>query len=211
MGTRSITFVHEDDQPQPLVCIYQQYDGYFSGVGDRLVSFLKGSKVVNGIGMNDGVTQFNGAGDLAARLITFLKNGDADDAGNVYIMPSDTKADQCGAEFVYHIYASVGDEPRLQASCVYGGPTVYGDASEIVWPVEDEDEDGPILASQRMALFATFTEVFGHAEAETRYAFTRMVLGLPATQIVSWSDARPGTITTAEAGKVLDALNVLNV
>ena len=209
MGTRSLTFVHEDDG-QPLVCIYQQYDGYFSGVGDRLLSFLKDSEIVNGIGMDTGITQFNGAGDLAARLITFLKSGDADDAGNVYIMAPTMEADQCGAEFVYHIYATVGKEPRLQAGCVYGGPTVYGPASEIVWPsddVADDIDDRPILDEQRRALFAMFFRVFETTDSLARFVFTRLVLGKDG--MVSWSPVSPHAITVDEASRLLRALDAI--
>jgi hypothetical protein len=213
MGTRSLTFVH-DETGDPIVCVYQQYDGYFDGVGDDILSFLKGSRVVNGIGMDPGVI-FNGAGDLAARLITHFKRGDASDAGGVYI-ESPTLADgDMGTEFAYHIYATAGGEPRLVARDVYSGRTVAGLASDIVWPTDrDEDEADASVAirpDQRAALFATFTEVFGHSEEEARYAFTRMVLGHGADEVVSWSENKPGALSATEASKVLDALNLLNV
>lgn len=213
MGTRSLTFVH-DETGDPIVCIYQQYDGYFDGVGDDLLSFLKGSRVVNGIGMTEG-TIFNGAGDLAARLITHLKRGDASDPGGVYIEPATLNDGDMGTEFAYHIFAGVGHEPRLVAHDIYAKRTVSGPASHIVWPtdeVEDEDDDSaPIRPDQRAALFATFAEVFGHSEDEARYAFTRMVLRFPSFRVVSWSENKPGALSAAEASQVLDALNVLNV
>lgn len=214
MGTRSLTFVHDEDG-DAIVCIYQQYDGYFDGVGNDLLTFLKGSQVVNGIGRDEGCTIFNGAGDLAARLITHLKRGNASDAGGVYIEPPTLNDGDMGTEFAYHIYAKVGQEPRLVAHDIYSGRTVAGLASAVVWPseadYEDDAESEAILPAQRAALFAAFMEVFGHGDDETRYAFTRLVLGLPSNCIVSWSDNKPGALSAAEASKVLDALDGLNV
>ncbi len=69
----------------------------------------------------------------------------------------------------------------------------------------------PLTREQRAALFASFTEVFGHSENEARYAFTRMVIGLGTDEVVSWSSHRSGAISSPEASKVLDALNLLNV
>lgn len=74
-----------------------------------------------------------------------------------------------------------------------------------------EDPIDPITADQRRALFATFTDVFGQSGSEQRHAFTRMALCRPVDDVVSWSSARHGSLTFAEASKVLDALNLLNV
>lgn len=222
MGTRSLTFVHDNtDAAEPIVCIYQQYDGYFHGVGDRLLDFLRGSEVVNGISLRDGKTIFNGSGDLAARLITYYKGGDPNDAGGVYIESPNLSDGDMGTEFAYHIYPTVGEEPRIVATDVYASFTIEGLASEIEWPEQDSDGNyivdepvdprGPLTAEQRRALFANFTEVFGHSEPETRYAFTRMVLGLVPSATVSWSDHKEGTITASMASMVLDALDALNV
>jgi hypothetical protein len=73
------------------------------------------------------------------------------------------------------------------------------------------DPNGPLTAEQRAALFAGFSDVFGTAGNEQRYAFTRMVLGKSAHESVSWSTHKPGRLTYGEASKVLDALNLLNV
>lgn len=214
MGTRSLTFVHEDDGPA-IVCIYQQFDGYFEGVGDDILRFLKGTEIVNGIGGGDTSKQFNGAGDLACRLITHIKGGDEDNIGGAYIIPADSPDDGWGAEFAYHVYCTVGEEPRVVAHDLYAKHTVGGYASAIVWPseedYEDTDDSGLIQPGQRAALFATFAEVFGHSEDEARYAFTRLVLGMGGAEDVSWSDNKPGAITAEEASKVLDALSLLNV
>lgn len=69
----------------------------------------------------------------------------------------------------------------------------------------------PIQPSQRSALFATFGEVFADTSNESRYAFTRLILGKPADAVVSWSGNKPGAISAAEASMVLHALDNLNV
>ena len=61
MGTRSLTRVietYKDDRTQKqvkkqLINMYRQYDGYPSGMGADLVEFLDGSKVVNGLSVDD--------------------------------------------------------------------------------------------------------------------------------------------------------------
>jgi hypothetical protein len=50
MGTRStVKFFSQHDQDQPLASIYQQWDGYITGVGHDLADFLKDKKIINGI------------------------------------------------------------------------------------------------------------------------------------------------------------------
>lgn len=231
MGTRSLTFVHanteEDGNSKPVVCIYQQYDGYFSGVGEDILSFLKGSSVVNGIGGGDTTRMFNGSGDLAARIITHFKRGDADSAGGVYIESPDLNDGDMGTEFAYHIYPTVGKTPRIVAVDIYADFEIEGTADSLVWP--DQDDDGnyivaaPVAApevdnsglfseDQRRALFALFGDVFGGSDQPQRIAFTAMVLGKnPQTDAISWSRYKPGALTANEASRVLDALDALNV
>ena len=231
MGTRSLTFVHDNttdgvEQP-PIVCIYQQYDGYFSGVGEDILSFLKGSSVVNGIGAGDTAKMFNGSGDLAARLITHFKHGDAESAGGVYIESPNLNDGDMGTEFAYHIYPTVGKTPRIVAVDVYAAFEIDNTADSLVWPQQDDDgnyivaapvatpevdNSGPFSEDQRRALFALFGEVFGGSDQPQRIAFTAMVLGKnPRTEAISWSRYKPGALTANEAGKVLDALDALNV
>lgn len=213
MGTRSLTFVHDEDD-KPVVCIYQQYDGYFDGVGDNILSFLRGGEVVNGIGMGRDKPQFNGAGDLAARLITHFKEGDANNAGGVYIEPADSEDGDMGTEYAYHIRCNVGSEPYVTAKAIYADFTVEGYASDIEWPTQDEDgnyvaatPDGPMTNVQRAALFASFSEAFeGDTSEDTRHAFTRAVLGPNAPR--SWD--KEGGITAEQAGRMLDTLKFLN-
>lgn len=75
MGTRSTTkFYSEWDQQEPVACIYQQWDGYFEGVGVTLAEFLKGFTVTNGIkGGRKFNNTANGMGCLAAQYIANQK------------------------------------------------------------------------------------------------------------------------------------------
>ena len=106
MGTRSLTRVIEtfkNDKgkqvKRTLICMYRQFDGYPSGMGADLVEFLEGTKVVNGLGLDEvkSTRVFNGAGCLAAQLVAHFKEG----AGGIYIEPITVK--DCGQEYEYEI------------------------------------------------------------------------------------------------------------
>lgn len=102
MGTRSI-IVFQSQGVRYLV-IYQQYDGYPSGVGKVLVNFIKSKKFVNGY--NDKETQFNGFGCFLAQYICHIKNGEA---GNAYIYPITQELNE---EFNYTVTWVEGDKPE---------------------------------------------------------------------------------------------------
>jgi hypothetical protein len=60
MGTRSLTYVFptndksRTDKPvSPLVCVYQQYDGYPTGIGRGLAEWLTQIRIINGIPFGD--------------------------------------------------------------------------------------------------------------------------------------------------------------
>ena len=102
MGTRSVTTIYEEDKP--LLAFYRQMDGYPSGHGQELVDFLEGIEMVNGI-MTQGpppeLQQANGAGCLAAQILTHFKTGvinhtygqggmkirEGDNVGGIYVVP----------------------------------------------------------------------------------------------------------------------------
>ena len=85
MGTRSVTTI--EDEGKPLLKIYKQYDGYVEGgLGEELIDFLRGRRVVDGYSMKDQEDRaFNGLGCLAASIVAHLKDG----IGNVYIQALD--------------------------------------------------------------------------------------------------------------------------
>jgi hypothetical protein len=128
MGTRSTTTVYDGEVP--IVSIYRQYDGYLDGHGEHLVGFLQGKEIVNGFGSGDGEKQFfNGAGDLAMRLITHLKGGNADRIGSFYIVPFDQAGDQ---EYHYDVIVLPhGSEPFMRVKC-YGELLAEGPVSQII-------------------------------------------------------------------------------
>jgi hypothetical protein len=99
MGTRSLTFVYDEDK-QPLFCLYRQYDGYPSGHGSELAEFLSKFTIINGIGSNQ--SEFgrfaNGMGCLAAQIVSNFKT----EVGGFYLYPTNTK--DAGQDYEYHVY-----------------------------------------------------------------------------------------------------------
>lgn len=81
MGTRStIKFLSEWGKNEPILTIYQQYDGYISGVGRDLAKFLKKKTVINGISSQTMKNYANGMGCLAAQYLKSIKK----EIGGVY-------------------------------------------------------------------------------------------------------------------------------
>jgi hypothetical protein len=98
MGTRSLTFVY--DNLSPVMCMYRQFDGYPSGHGRELATFLTGfDAIVNGIPVGDKRKLANGMGCLAAQLVGNFKV----EVGGFYLYPTDTT--DVGEEYVYHLYS----------------------------------------------------------------------------------------------------------
>lgn len=84
MGTRStIHFIRKrGEKLEPMVTIYQQFDGYIDGVGHELADFLLSKKIINGISSGqDNFHYANGFGCLIAQYIREHK----DSVGNLYI------------------------------------------------------------------------------------------------------------------------------
>jgi hypothetical protein len=138
MGTRSLTRILDGDIE--IACIYKQFDGYPSGLGQDLDGFVNSCYLVNGFNAKD---QFNGAGDLAARLVVELR-GDTVGPGGVYLVAPGAK--DMGEEYVYEIrcpkrgdfsVVSLGHEERkvyAQLTCrsAYSGKLVdLGTGEEI--------------------------------------------------------------------------------
>lgn len=71
MGTRSTVKFFDKDSKKPLLSVYQQYDGYITGVGHELANWLKHKKMVNGFGLSDSMENgvANGMGCLAAQYV----------------------------------------------------------------------------------------------------------------------------------------------
>ena len=101
MGTRSLTFVY--DGQEPIINMYRQYDGYPTGHGAELAEFLAPFTLVNGLGINETRKVANGMGCLAAQLVANFKS----EAGGFYLYP--TSAVDCGQDYEYHIYNKDGE------------------------------------------------------------------------------------------------------
>jgi hypothetical protein len=99
MGTRSLTFVYDGEEP--IINMYRQYDGYPTGHGAELAEFLAPFHMVNGLGFDETRKVANGMGCLAAQLVANFKDG----AGQFYLYP--TSAVDCGQDYEYHIFDNV--------------------------------------------------------------------------------------------------------
>ena len=108
MGTRSLTFVYDEDG-KIIVNMYRQFDGYPSGHGKELAEFLEPITMVDGIGMTEAAIA-NGSGCLAAQLVAHFKDG----PGGIYLKP--TTAVDCGQDYEYHI-ATHGEGVGLTITC----------------------------------------------------------------------------------------------
>ena len=97
MGTRStIAFIDKrvtkDGKvyTDEIVRIYQQYDGYPSGVGLELASWLSNKRIINGIPYGEDVSNCcNGIGCMTAQFIHDFKT----DIGGLYITDHDDTED----------------------------------------------------------------------------------------------------------------------
>lgn len=100
MGTRAkVTIL--DEQHKEIACLYSQYDGYPGGLGQDVYKFLFDKILVNGISSRrPEEMQLNSMGDLAVRLITYLKK-DSKRAGCYYLYNPMNCRDQ---EYNYTLY-----------------------------------------------------------------------------------------------------------
>jgi predicted ThiF/HesA family dinucleotide-utilizing enzyme len=96
MGTRSITYVYDEDEK--LVCMYRQFDGYPSGHGAELGNFLKDIVIVNGLRMSETRSVANRAGCLAAQMIQHFKEG----PGGIYLHSVNAEHDY--VDYVYGVH-----------------------------------------------------------------------------------------------------------
>jgi hypothetical protein len=97
MGTRSLTFVYDGEQP--IINMYRQFDGYPSGHGQELAEFLNSfDAITNGISLGENRKTANGMGCLAAQMIVNFKNG----VGGFYIYSVDST--DCWQDYEYHVY-----------------------------------------------------------------------------------------------------------
>lgn len=151
MGTRSLTHIvsNEFGKEQILCTIYRQYDGYPGGHGADIALFLDSKHLVNGISGDRAV--FNGAGDLAAQLVTILKRGargtasdisDGIEPGGIYLTTPGAK--DHGEEYTYTVTARDFEEITLKVESTFDHEENFeGTPKEFLdWLNTDNPEDG---------------------------------------------------------------------
>ena len=125
MGTRSITHVHEMKSlgEDKIVCsFYRHFDGYPTGHGKDLADWLKGKRLVNGIGSDFKADRdHNRAGQMAIELMHSLKQ-----ETSIECLP--TGVSDYGEEFVYHVYFD--NEFLIECIPSYSGKTFKGKAAD---------------------------------------------------------------------------------
>lgn len=118
MGTRSLTFVHNEFD-EVVLNMYRQYDGYLSGHGMDLAKILDDSG-------------HWGAGCLAATIVAKMKNG----VGGIYLHSPDQI--DCGQDYDYHVSLK-NDEPHIKVVRTYDDTIVFeGGPKELVEMVNRE-------------------------------------------------------------------------
>jgi hypothetical protein len=151
MGTRSTYRVIERGTyggkkwQTPICLLYLQYDGYPEGHPADTIAWISTGKVVNGIPMEQQGLVFNGAGCLAAQLVTRHKDG----PGGAYLYPIKRRC-KCGEDYVYDIIVDSdkksievvaydnltgwGDKDKVKTSVLYrGSPEGYANWLENTW------------------------------------------------------------------------------
>lgn len=142
MSTRCLTRVFEGDQE--VCCIYRHHDGYPDGHGKELADFVATKRIVNGYSSRSTlrrVAMANGAGRLAAQIVTFFEENDPD------IMPPGTK--DIWEDYEYHVKCPTADQARdkddglpivVEGFSVLGG---HGDKPRSLERVTIPDDDVP--------------------------------------------------------------------
>lgn len=87
MGTRSTVKFYSEHSDKPVLCVYQQFDGYIEGVGHELAEWLKNKKLCNGFNSTQTMATgwANGMGCLAAQYVTEHKK----EIGGLYLTTED--------------------------------------------------------------------------------------------------------------------------
>lgn len=90
-----------------MLLLYNQYDGYYHGIGAMLAHFLRGAVISNGCDKMSNENKFNGSGDLFIRIIELFKKS-PNEFGGCYF--SDPTIDcVVGEDFIQYVYRVVVD------------------------------------------------------------------------------------------------------
>ena len=113
MGTRSLTVFNNEMDNEEIVVLYRQYDGYPTGHGRDLLSFLNNMEIVNGISNKEKRRIANGMGCLSAQVVAYFKEA----AGDFYLHSAGTR--DIGEEFIYTLYYT--EELKIKVQDTYDG------------------------------------------------------------------------------------------
>ena len=138
MATRGIVRFAEreagvsfNEHPEKIIVqIYKHYDGYPQGHPVDLAKFLKGFKIVNGLGAHD-IRVANGLGCLAAQYVAAFKM----EAGDIYIESPDTE--RSWIDYVTYI---------------------WGDDNKSIWMSIFNDEDECIFVGKPQELIDKYDD-----------------------------------------------------
>lgn len=127
MGTRSTVKFYDHNDEDPILSVYQQWDGYIEGVGHDLANWLKDKKVINGYSVQTMEEGFaNGAGCLAAQYVSAHKKG----IGGFYLTHADNEQ-----EYNYRVRV-LGDKIVVEVDDIFKGT-----AEELLSFKEEEEDD----------------------------------------------------------------------
>ena len=122
MGTRSLIIMRTKNKDGNYVIwciIYQQYDGYIKGVGQRLVEFLSKIKLVQGIPFGTDISNIaNGSGCLFAQIISYFKTG----VGGTYMVPPDNYQEE-----EYNYYVDINPDLTIDIIMKHGNKIIFQD------------------------------------------------------------------------------------
>jgi len=149
MGTRSLTVFNNEMDNEEIVVLYRQYDGYPTGHGRDLLSFLNNMEIVNGISNNEERKIANGMGCLSAQVVAYLKEA----PGDFYLHSAGTR--DIGEEFIYTLYYK-NDKLKIKVQDTYdkghdlfdGNMTQYNEWLNTPGITGDKDTDALKLAQE---------------------------------------------------------------
>jgi len=149
MGTRSLTVFNNEMDNEEIVVLYRQYDGYPTGHGRDLLSFLNNMEIVNGISNNEERKIANGMGCLSAQVVAYLKEA----PGDFYLHSAGTR--DIGEEFIYTLYYK-NDKLKIKVQDTYdkghdlfdGNMTQYNEWLNTSGITGDKDTDALKLAQE---------------------------------------------------------------
>ena len=170
MGTRSLTYLYEENAEKPFMCMYRQFDGYpKGGHGQELGEFLAPFTIVNGFTEKHTIGNYaNGMGCLGAQMIAHFKKA----VGNHYIV--DPLAQEDGwQEYEYHVFTD-----RVEVYACYDPKVLIFSGSYksfLKWaenPPRDADDEYIVTTLAKKTI--TYTDLNSAlAQANVRVKFTK--------------------------------------